>query len=118
LVGIGSLAFDRVYGRAEVIDFVLSCRVFGRKLEESLFWVLEAAARAGGASVLTADYCPTPKNGPTLAILERLDLGRRPNSNQFVSLLSRERSFPDCVKLRWNNQVVLAQVDSAIGSAT
>jgi FkbH-like protein len=118
LVGIGSLACDRATGQAKVIDFVLSCRVFGRKLEESMFWVLEAKARAAGASVLAADYLATPKSGPTLAMLKRLELDREPDSNKFISSLSQERRFPDCVKLKWKNRTELDRQDASIGSAS
>jgi FkbH-like protein len=66
LVGIATLSFDRVAGTAEIEDFVLSCRVMGRKIEETMLHVLAARAKAAGAVSMSAEYLATPRNQPCL----------------------------------------------------
>lgn len=104
LVGIGSLAVDPAGASARVVDFLLSCRVFGRKVEEAMFRALEASAQACGASQLVAEYRATSKNAPCLTMLKRLGLEHQPGGDRFTSSLPSERRFPDCVKLKWNGR--------------
>lgn len=53
-----------------LVDFVLSCRVFGRGVEQAMLAAAMAVARAAGAERLVAEYRPTAKNEPTLRFLE------------------------------------------------
>jgi FkbH-like protein len=113
LVGIGSLAVDPATATARVVDFLLSCRVFGRKVEESMFWVLEATAQACGVSQLIAEYRVTSKNAPCLTMLKTLGLEHNLDGDRFTSSLPSERPFPYCVKLRWNDRPHAASLASA-----
>jgi FkbH-like protein len=47
----------------EIDTWVMSCRVFGRKLEYEAMNIAVEKARLMGARVLRADFIPTPKNG-------------------------------------------------------
>lgn len=67
LTGIISLEIDGNKGR--IIDLVLSCRVFGRKLEELMTAVLMAHAAKLGAVTISARFVPTEKNKPCLDFL-------------------------------------------------
>ena len=69
LTGLVGLAFDG--RRARLVDLVLSCRVLGRNVEETLLHVAAAEARARGAAELVAEFQPTPRNGPCLEFLRR-----------------------------------------------
>jgi FkbH-like protein len=53
--------------RAVISDFVLSCRVIGRKVEETMLATAIDYCRSRGLSEITAGYIPTPKNAPCLA---------------------------------------------------
>jgi predicted enzyme involved in methoxymalonyl-ACP biosynthesis len=69
LTGLASL---KVVGdHAHITDFLLSCRVFGKKVEDAIFAILVSEARAMGATLLTATFRPTAKNDPCLQFLER-----------------------------------------------
>jgi FkbH-like protein len=62
LTGIMSL---EVQGKqARIVDYVLSCRVMGRKVEETLVAAAAHRARARGATEVVAKYLPTAKNKP------------------------------------------------------
>ncbi len=105
LVGIGSLEIDRRGSFARVVDFLLSCRVMGRKVEETIFYVFETVARDAGAASLDVEYLPTEKNGPCLAFLENSGM-MRPNDGGalFVSELAHLRPLPNCVRLAWKER--------------
>jgi FkbH-like protein len=47
----------------ELINWVMSCRVFGRQLEDEAMNIAVEHARARGARALRADFLPTAKNG-------------------------------------------------------
>ena len=49
-----------------VTDYVLSCRVMGRRVEEAIVHQITESARKLGAKKLKAIYKPTPKNQPCL----------------------------------------------------
>ncbi len=69
LVGLMSLAVDGERGR--MVDFILSCRVMGRKIEETMLYFILTEARKLGIVLVEADYVPTKKNEPCLKFLER-----------------------------------------------
>lgn len=69
LVGLASYALEGDV--AEVADFVLSCRVIGRRVEETMLHTLVQAAAARAAREVRARLLPTPKNGPCLEFFQR-----------------------------------------------
>lgn len=58
-------------GSAVISDLVLSCRVMGRKVEETLLHVATEQARRAGKPLVEARYIPTAKNKPCLEFLSR-----------------------------------------------
>lgn len=67
----GILGLESVQGEARVTDFILSCRVMGRKVEETLLHFAVGWARANNLGAVTARYLPTAKNKPCLEFLQR-----------------------------------------------
>jgi FkbH-like protein len=72
----GLLSVERSGSILEIVDFVLSCRVFGRRIEHLMLGEAAASARAWGCRTLQARYAPTEKNGPCLTFLR--ESGMRP----------------------------------------
>ena len=62
LCGISSLAQNGT--RGQLLDFVLSCRVMGRGVEETMLSTVAQNARNLGCRELVAEHLPTPKNQP------------------------------------------------------
>ena len=62
LTGIISLEAENKIGR--IVDFVLSCRVVGRRIEETMLHTVIRYARSIKLSKVYAKYIPTPKNKP------------------------------------------------------
>ena len=67
----GILSLDLQDDDARIVDFVLSCRVIGRQVEEAMLYHALRYAGDRGMGTLSAEYIPTPKNGPCLRFLER-----------------------------------------------
>ncbi len=69
LTGIASLHIDGTY--AEVDDYLLSCRVMGRGIEQTLLHILADSARRLGAQELVAPYALTNKNSPCFEFFDK-----------------------------------------------
>ncbi len=82
---------------ANVSDFVLSCRVMGRKVEETLLYLAVSAARRRGLRRVRARYLPTKKNSPTLEFLRRS--GFQAEGNDFLWDASHEYVCPEVIRL-------------------
>jgi FkbH-like protein len=68
----GILGLDASGDAVTIADYVLSCRVMGRRVEETLVWFATERARALGKKTLHAPYAKTPKNKPCLTFFEGL----------------------------------------------
>ncbi|HVJ16535.1 MAG TPA: HAD-IIIC family phosphatase [Polyangiaceae bacterium] len=69
LTGLVSLDYSGDVTR--VVDFVLSCRVMGRKIEETLLHIAVRSAQQRNARRVEALYLETKKNKPCLEFWER-----------------------------------------------
>ena len=91
LTGIVGLEFD---GReAALVDFLLSCRVMGRGVEEAMLHAAVSHCRARGASTLRAAFKPTPRNAPCLDFFGRSGL-QATNDHVFSWETSRPYDCP------------------------
>jgi FkbH-like protein len=95
LIGVASLVVADE--RAQFVDFVLSCRVIGRKIEETILAFVVQAARDAGATRLVAPYIRTEKNGPTLTFLERSGMQR--HADEFSWPLGEPYPVPTGIKV-------------------
>jgi FkbH-like protein len=59
-------------GGLELVNWVMSCRVFGRQLEDEALNILAEAARARGVREIRAAFVPTAKNGVIADLFPRL----------------------------------------------
>lgn len=97
LTGIVSLQWEGTTGR--VIDFVLSCRVMGRKVEESLLYVAINHAQQTGIKELTLQYQPTAKNQPCLSFLQQSALDYDSDNNCFNWHFKQPYAAPKAIAL-------------------
>jgi FkbH-like protein len=96
LTGVVSLAYSD--GVAQVVDFVLSCRVMGRRVEECLLHVAVASARRRKAQRIEAHYLETPKNKPCLDFWQK-SAGFIADGHLFSWELSRPYACPGAISL-------------------
>jgi FkbH-like protein len=95
----GLLSIEVFGGVAEIRDFVLSCRVMGRKIEETMLHVAVEYARAAGLSRIGATFIPTSRNRPCLEFLERARFPERPSRERFEWPTRREYPLPSEIEL-------------------
>jgi len=81
LTGLVGLSIEGTCAR--LIDFLMSCRVMGRNVEDAMLHVAIAHSRTLGASQLVVELHPTPRNGPCLEFLRRSQL-RPVTDTEFV----------------------------------
>ena len=97
LTGIVSLEIQGI--TAQIVDFILSCRVLGRKIEETMLFTAIHYAQAQGAKDVYARYIPTPKNKPCLDFFKSLTPRFKQQGECFFQ--DREKPFiaPDYIEL-------------------
>lgn len=81
---------------AEIIDFVLSCRAFGRGVEEAMLYVLCSNAKDIGLKSIRAEYLATPKNKPCLEFWEK-SIFQHDGSREFFWNLEKNYPKPDTI---------------------
>jgi FkbH-like protein len=97
IVGVCILEFR---GQECVIDtFLLSCRVIGRGIEQSMLATAADLARARGASMLAAEFLPTKKNKPAEGFYERSGFTKGEGSWYRASLGRETFPFPFHIRL-------------------
>ena len=69
ITGLASLEMRGTTGR--IVDYILSCRVMGRRVEEFMTNWLVTQAKQRGATKVVAEYLPTTKNKPCLEYWQR-----------------------------------------------
>ena len=98
LTGLLGIEFDGEV--ANVADYVLSCRVMGRKVEETLVYVAVTTAVKRGAKAVMARYTPTAKNKPCLAFWQRSGF-QVDGENVFSWDTSNPYALPEAITLDW-----------------
>lgn len=86
---ISVVIFDRGQDSWHCDTWLMSCRVLGRRVEEAVLAHVCAAARAAGATRLTGEWIPTPKNALVEKHFEKLGFtfdGDRPDGGTLWSL--------------------------------
>lgn len=96
LTGIVSLESNNKLGN--IVDFVLSCRVMGRKIEETMLHIAIQFARSIELSEVKAEYIPTAKNKPCLQFFEHSGLTPNAKSDCFKWQTKEEYALPDCIQ--------------------
>ena len=98
LTGIISIELEG--GAARIVDYVLSCRVMGRKVEETLLHLAVTAAIDGGASRVDAHYLKTAKNKPCFTVFS--SSGFTPGDDDvFRWDASNAYALPEVISLAW-----------------
>jgi FkbH-like protein len=97
LTGIMSLEVKNDY--CQMADFVLSCRVIGRKIEETMLFTAIKYAGVLGLKSVKAEYIPTPKNKPCLDFWEKSGFQINENGRSFTWDLKNEYALPHQIEV-------------------
>jgi FkbH-like protein len=95
----GLLSVESSEDRLTIADFVLSCRVMGRKVEETMLNIAVQHARREDLRTIVATYLPTPKNKPCLDFFRRSGFTEDQPSNTFTWSVSRDYPAPGNIKV-------------------
>jgi len=85
-------------GCATIVDFILSCRVMGRRVEESMLHIAVDWARSLMMGSVQAIYAPTSKNKPCYDFFQRSNF-RHESDNTFVWDAAQEYPLHRAVRL-------------------
>lgn len=97
LTGMMSIEQNGAEGR--IVDFLLSCRVMGRKVEETMLATAVRHARSVGMSTLKAQYIATNKNTPCLEFWKRSGFHADDTGKGFTWEVTREYPMPPQVTM-------------------
>jgi len=97
----GLISVEREGPTVRVVDYVLSCRVMGRKVEETMAHMAVAAARDQGASRVVVEYRPTAKNKPTLSFWRSSGFTNA-DDREFHWDASQSYPLPEPIHLEWS----------------
>ena len=81
-----------------IVDFILSCRVMGRKIEETMLHTIIEYGKSVGLETIYAEYKQTPKNKPCLAFWKNSGLDENADGC-FTWKSGIEYGLPQCVQI-------------------
>ena len=97
ITGLVSLEVESKIGK--IVDFVLSCRVMGRKVEETMLYKIVQYAQERHLDEVWAIYKPTPKNKPCLELLKSSGFKNHLKNNRFVCDVTQDYPLFKYIKL-------------------
>jgi FkbH-like protein len=95
----GLVSIEIADGEARIVDYILSCRVMGRRVEHTMVHMAVTAAR-GRASRITAKLLPTAKNKPCLTFWQ--GSGFQVAEHDFTWDLAQDYELPSTIALDWS----------------
>jgi len=120
LVGLASISLQNAE-RQEVhlVDFILSCRAIGRKVEEAMLHVATESAYAAGAKNLRAEYIPTSRNQPCLAFFQNSGLAKVDGATTYAWNSEYPYSKPPFVALTVQaNNIIRSEIGERLNVAS
>jgi FkbH-like protein len=94
------LGLERVDNTGEIVDFVVSCRVFQRGVEEAMLARTVSFCRDLGLKRLRAAYLPTDKNRPCLEFWRRSGFTAAADSTTFIWDLANAYDPPPHIRMK------------------
>jgi FkbH-like protein len=97
----GLISIEHEGDVVRIVDYVLSCRVMGRKVEETMVHLAVEAARSHAAKKVVAEYLPTPKNKPCLTFWRGSGFSNG-QEHVFVWDATAPYPLPEPIELTWH----------------
>jgi FkbH-like protein len=95
----GILSVEVIGDQCRIVDFILSCRVIGRKVEETMLYTAIRYARHINLRNIRAEYTPTPKNKPCLDFWKNSGFHVNEKNSSFTWDLQEEYNLPHQIKV-------------------
>ena len=87
----------------KVTDFILSCRVMGRKIEEIMLYIVSEYGRTLNSKKVTASYLMTKKNNPCYIFWKQSGFKHDKNTDTFTWNLEKQYPQPEGIKISSNS---------------
>jgi FkbH-like protein len=97
---VGLVSVEMQDGDGRLVDFILSCRAMGRKIEETMLHLALEEVRELGSKGLEVTLLPTARNRPTHEVLVNAGI-RRLNDTQFEIKAEDGFEAPVTVEILW-----------------
>lgn len=97
---VGIVSVETQNGDGKLVDFILSCRAMGRKIEEAMLFLAFEEVRDQGSERLEVVLTPTDRNRPTHDVLVNSGM-RRLDENRFEIRADDIYPAPETVKIEW-----------------
>lgn len=97
LTGIVSFCLDG--DTLQIVDFVLSCRVFGRQVEHLMLALAVHEARRAGCRTVLAEFFATAKNKPCHEFFEKSGMERIDETPQYRWQVNQDYPWPEHVQV-------------------
>lgn len=97
---IGLVGLESNNGSARITDYIVSCRVLGRGIEQVLLHVASDCVFKKGCKTLWAEYIPTKKNRPCLEIIQKILHVDESNELRFFCDSTKGVPLPNHVQLK------------------
>lgn len=95
----GIMSLDANNDRGKIVDFILSCRVMGRKIEETMVCIVWSYARDLKLNEIYAEFIPTSKNKPCFDFWRNSNFVYNQEKNQFSWRIEQEYKLPSFIRL-------------------
>jgi predicted enzyme involved in methoxymalonyl-ACP biosynthesis len=93
------MSLDANNDRGKIVDFILSCRVMGRKIEETMVCIVWSYARDLKLNEIYAEFIPTSKNKPCFDFWRNSSFVYNQEKNQFSWRIEQEYKLPSFIRL-------------------
>ena len=93
----GLVSVEATGSAARIVDFVLSCRVFGRRVEDAMLALATEAAEDLGCDTLLATVITTEKNAPCQRFFADCDM-RQIVENEYELTIGDGPAFPSILR--------------------
>ena len=95
----GIISFKENSKKLTIVDFVLSCRVFGRKIEETMIYTVIDYAKSKDLNEVIAKYIKTEKNKPCLRFWKNSGFEYNKNDNIIFWQLNRPYIMSNAIEI-------------------
>ena len=95
----GIISLEMKNNECRIVDFILSCRVIGRKVEETMLFTAAWYAKSLGLRTIKAEYIPTPKNKPCLDFWKRSGFDMDENGTSFTWDVEKDYDLPHQIEI-------------------
>jgi len=107
----GIISLESKQRTGQIIDFALSCRVMGRKIEEAMLYTVLTYARSIQLNEVYAQYVPTSKNQPCLAFWGQSGFHCDKGENRFTWQVKCPYELPDVIQIEWGSLSTLRNLE-------